>query len=144
MGTQRFVIATVAGFITLFLLGFLAYGLLLADFFAASAGAGIAVMRDPPFLWAIALGELFAAALLTIVIGRWAGCRSAGEGARIAALFALLLGLSMGLTLYGVMDASTVASMIVDVIVTTIRFAIAGAVIGAVLARGGEAPAEYA
>lgn len=144
MTTQRFALATVAGFVTLFLLGFLTYGLLLADFFAASAGAGIAAMRDPPLIWAIALGELLAAALLTIVIGRWAGARTAGEGAKIGATFALLLALSVGLTLYGVMTTSTLASTFVDVIVSTIRFAIAGGVIGAVLARGGGAAAEYA
>ena len=60
---KNFLMATVAGGITLLVLAGLLYGLL-ADFFAND------VERAVPVLWALILGELVYAAVLTVV---WVG-----------------------------------------------------------------------
>ena len=73
MTTQKFAWAIIAGGVTLFILGGILYGWLLMDFFAANSGTAQGVMKETPeWLW-LGLGELAFAALLTTVIGTWAG-----------------------------------------------------------------------
>ena len=56
---------TVVGAITLYALGYLIWELAFADFFAANAGSATGVVKDPQVIWALALGTLSYAALLT-------------------------------------------------------------------------------
>jgi hypothetical protein len=132
MDTQRYILATVVGGVTLFILGFLTYGLTLVDFFAANSAPGI--MKETPIFWSIGLGELLLAGLLTLTLGCWAGVKSIGEGLKSGALFGILLSLAVGMTLYGATNMSNFTATLVDVLVNTVRVALAGAVIGAVLA----------
>ena len=135
MTTQKFALATIAGGVTLIMLGGILYGWLLMDFFLANTGPAQGVMKETPeWLW-LGLGELTLAALLTTVIGTWAGVSGAGDGFRIGAIFGLLLGLSLSLTFLGFANISTPLGSVVDTIVGTIRAGVAGAVIGIVLGR---------
>ena len=89
--------ATVAGGITLFILGGLIYGLLLADFFASDA------VSDQPIWWAVTLGQLLSAAFLTVVLD-WKGVSSAQEGFQAGAIIGALTGLAFALMMYGTTD----------------------------------------
>ncbi len=137
MSTKRFALATVAGGVTLFILGALIYGLALADFYAANAGSATGVLREEPLFWSLAIGELAFAALLTLVLGRWAGVSSVGEGLKQGAIVGFLLALGINLITYGVMNTMNLTAALADVVVGTFRLGLAGAVIGAVLARSG-------
>ena len=135
MTNHKFALATIAGGVTLFVLGGILYGWLLMDFFAAQSGTAQGVMKETPaWLW-LGLGELTFAALLTTVIGTWAGVSGAGDGFKIGAIFGLLLGVALSLTFLGVANISTPLGSIVDTIVGAIRTGAAGAVIGIVLGR---------
>ena len=135
MNTKQFVIATLAGFITLFLLGFLFYGLLLMDFYAANTGSATGVARDTPIWWALGLGELTLAAFLTLVLGRWAGISTPKGGFMAGAIIGCLLALAIGLGIYATMNTTTITVVLVDVLVAGIRLGIAGSVIGTVLSK---------
>jgi len=135
MSTQKFVLATLVGGVTLFALGGIFYGWLLMDFFMANSGTATGAMKETPDWFHLALGELVFAALLTTVLGKWAGVSSAGQGLTVGATFGALLGVAMGLTFLGVMNISTPMGAMVDVVVGTVRTGLAGAAIGAVLAR---------
>jgi hypothetical protein len=135
MSTQRFVLSTVAGGVTLFVLGGIFYGWLLMDFFMANAGTAIGAMKEIPDWFHLVLGELMFAVLLTTVLGKWARVSGAGQGFTVGATFGLLLSVAMGLTFIGTMNITTPAAAAVDVVVSTIRTGVAGAVIGAVIAR---------
>ncbi len=127
--------AAVAGFVVLFLLGFVFYGLLLMNFFAANAGTATGVMKDSPdWLWLV-IGE-FLGALTLATIFAWAGVRSAAEGMRKGAVLGLLIGFAVAFSMYATANISTLASSVVDGLVQTVRFACAGAVIGMMLGRG--------
>ena len=141
MGTQRFLLATLSGGVTLFVLGGLIYALLLSGFFEANMSSG--VMRDPPlFVW-IAIGQLVLAAFLTLAIGSWAGVASAGEGFRKGALFGLLFGAALDFTMYGTSNVANMTATVADIGITTVVLGVAGAVIGAVLSRSSsDAPGE--
>ncbi len=128
---KNVLMATVAGGITLFMLGGLIYGLLLADLFANDA------VSDEPIWWAVTLGQLLSAAFLTVVL-RWKGVSSAKEGFRAGAMIGALTGLAFALMTYGTMDdVHTIATVIVDTVVTVVVYGIGGAVIATVLNRGG-------
>ncbi len=69
MDIKRLIIGTVVGAITLYILGYVIWELTLADFFAANAGSATGVERDTQVIWALALGSVSYAALLTLAIG---------------------------------------------------------------------------
>lgn len=135
MSTRQFALATVAGWITLFLLGFVIYGVLLTSFFAANAGSATGTERDPPFFWSIALGELGLAAALTIVLGKWAKVAGASNGFLVGATLGFLMAVSYDFTMYGTSNMLNLTATVADVAVATIRTGLGGAVAGAVLAR---------
>jgi len=135
MSTQKFVLASLAGGVTLFVLGGIFYGALLMDFFLANSGTATGAMKETPDWFHLVLGELMFAVLLTTVLGKWAGVSGAGQGLTVGATFGFLLSLAMGLTFIGTMNITTPAAAGVDVIVSTIRTGLAGAVIGAIIGR---------
>jgi len=91
MDAKKVIMASLAGAVTLFLLGFIFYGVLLMDFFNNAAGASASVYRQEPILWAIFLGELSTAALVTIIFGRWASIKTFMGGLKGGAIIGLLL-----------------------------------------------------
>ena len=128
---------------TLFVLGFLVYGLALADFFAANTVSGTDLIRDAPLFWAIGIGNLALAALLTLVMGYWANIARPGDGLKASAIdglkagaiFGVLLGVAIGVTLYGAWNALNLTATLANVVLGTVRLALGGAVIGAVLSK---------
>ena len=72
MDIKRLIIGTVVGGITLYILGYVIWHMLFAEFFAANAGSATGVTKDPQVIWAVGLGILSYAARLTLAIGTWA------------------------------------------------------------------------
>ena len=134
MDAKRFILATLAGAITLFLLGFLFYGVLLMDFFHEAAGSSAVVYREETILSAIFLGEVARAALVTKIFG-WASIKTFMGGVKGGATFGVLVALGINLIFYGVTTMYTMNAALVATIVALIRFAIAGGVIGWVSGR---------
>jgi len=134
MSAKSFVLATVAGGVTLFVLGGLLYGLLLADFFESHSAAN--TMRETPIWWALIIGELLLAALVTLIFGRWASISTPLGGLKAGAIIGLLLAAAINFTMFAV---STVfvdpTAGVVDAVVSAIRLGIGGAVIGLVLGK---------
>lgn len=128
---KNFLTATIAGGVTLFVLGFLIYGVLLADFFANDA------VSAEPIWWAVTLGQLLSAAFLAVILG-WKGVATGKEGFHAGAVVGALMGLAFGLMMYGTMDnVHTMATLIGDTVVSLVMYGTAGAVIATVLNRGG-------
>ena len=136
MDTKKFALATLAGGVTLFVLGYVFYEILLGEFFAANGGSATGVMRDQPIFWAVALGEMGAGALLAIVLG-WAGSIGAGGGFKTAAIVGFLVAFAINFIIYGVMNTTNLTAVMVDIPLSAVRYGIAGAVIGILMSRGG-------
>lgn len=139
--TSRQLLAVLAGTLTLFVLGFLLYGVLLAGFFEANMGTATGVMRDPPLIWALLLGNVVYAYLLLVVFGRWGGMSSFGAGARVAGVLGFLIALSFDLVLYSTTNVATLTATIVDPLVFLVVSGAAGGAIAWMLSRGAPAPA---
>jgi hypothetical protein len=137
---KRFIIGTVVGAITLYALGYLIWELAFADFFAANAGSATGVVKDPQVIWALALGTLSYAALLTLAIGTRAGSATIVEGLKIGAIVGFLMWFSVDFIHYGIGNVSNLTATIADSLLELIDAGISGAVIAAVLGKVAGAP----
>ena len=136
MTTGRYLTATVAGGLALFVLGFLLWGIALDPFYQAHLGSATGVLKDPMNFVALGLGQLFWSALLTMVIGKWAGVSGFGPGLKIGVVFGILLALGNGLTQYSMSNFVDLTATLTDPLVTAIWAGLGGGVIGLVLAGG--------
>lgn len=131
MITQRLLIGTLVGAVVFTLVGYLAYGILFADFFANNGGSATGVQREQFDFVSLVAGQVVFAALLTIVL-TWASARDVVQGVKIAFVTGLLFFLGIDLTLYATTNIQNLKASLVDPIIGGFLFAFAGAAIMAV------------
>ena len=138
MNTKKFFIGTLAGGITFFFLGYLIYGMALANFFTNHTTTVSGAMKSMNELvwWALILGNLAMGALLTYVILKLGNIGSFGSGAGTGAAIGLFVSLSRDLIRFATENSFDMTAMIVDVLIGVVMAAIAGGVIGAFIGRG--------
>ena len=135
MDAKRVVIGSLVGGITLHAVGYLIFGVMFAAFFAANAGSATGVWRDPPLQWALAVGNLSHAALLTLAVGSRVRSSTIAEGFKIGAIVGFLVWLGVDFILYGVQNVSNLTATVVDALLGIVPAGIAGAVVAAVLGK---------
>jgi predicted DNA repair protein MutK len=136
MAGKSFAFATIAGGITLFVLGYVFYELLLSGFFENNlTDAGRAVMLAEPKVLGIFLSNLVYATLLTLTVGTWAKASSAGEGFKVGATVGLLFALSVDIAFQSFTNIWTLNAAFVDTLMNAIMGGIAGAVIAVVVGK---------
>ncbi|WP_424963309.1 DUF1761 domain-containing protein [Ekhidna sp.] len=137
MTAKNRVLATLVGFVVLFLLGWLFYGILLMDFYETNSGSASNVMRaeEDMIWWALILGNLLQAYFLVYIFSKWEGIDTFGNGFKGGAIIGLILGLAMNLTMYGTSNMMNLTSALVDPIVSMVMMGITGGVIGVMLGR---------
>jgi hypothetical protein len=134
MTTQRFAIGTLVGGLVLFFLGYLVFGVVFADFFAANAGTATGVPKMPFDFVSLAIGQLAWGAALTLILG-WASASSVGQAARVSAIVGLLFFFGIDLTMFATTNTSTLKAAVVDPILAAVLFGMAGAAIAAVTGK---------
>ncbi len=137
MSTKSLLLATLAGAITGFILGYILHGLLLFDFFADNMGSATGVSKDlaDVSLPLIFLGNIALSLLVTIIYGRWASIKTFATGAKAGAIIGLLVGAYFDLIFLGVTNIMQPTSAIVDIVVSAIIGAVVGGVVGLVLGK---------
>lgn len=136
MNTNKFIMGTLAGGITFFLVGFIIYGLALMSFFEAHAGSATGVAKADMVWWALILGNMGSAALLSYIFLKWANISSFGSGASAAAIIGFFMSLSHEMINFATTNVMDMTGACAEVIVSVVYFAIGGGVIGAVLGMG--------
>lgn len=127
--SKRFVVAAVAGMLTIAVVGGVLYGVVFADFFRQNTTSS--VMRTPPgFIW-IALSHIPFGILLALVI-RWRSARTIRDGAASGAMLGFLMAASYDLSQYGTTTLWTLRLTLIEPFITTVMVAVAGAVIAGV------------
>ena len=134
MFSKSKLLAGVAGGLTHFLLGYIVYGLLMRDFFAANLiNADIYRAEGSEEMLFIALGALAQGFFMATIYSKWArGIHSARHGVEFGALIGAFVGIGIGLLNYGVMNGLGKKGTLVDAIVAIVFFAIVGLVISVV------------
>ena len=135
MDIKRFIIGTIVGGIALYILGYVMFNLAFADFFAANAGSATGAWKDPQVIWAIALGTLSYAALITLALGTRAGSTTIVEGLKVGAIVGFLMWFSADMIFYGIWNVWNLTAASVDTLLELVRGGIGGAVSAAVLAK---------
>lgn len=137
MDAKKRILATLAGFVVFFLLGWLFYGMLLMDFYATNSGSATGIMREETDMvwWALIVGNLLQAYLLVYIFGKWANINSFGGGFQAGLIIGLILGFATNLSMYGTMNIINLTVALVDPFVAGVMMAITGGVIGWVLGR---------
>jgi uncharacterized membrane protein len=130
----HFVVAALAGMLTIAIVGGLLYGVVFAAFFRSNILALDVMKRPPAFGW-IALSHVPFGLLLTLVVS-WRGHPSARDGAVAGGLLGFLMAASYDFSQYGTMQHWTLQLTLVEPFIAMVMVAIAGGVVGAVLARG--------
>ncbi len=143
MDMKKLMIGTAVGGVLLYGLGYLFYEMLLADFFAANAGSATGVWRETPIIWALLVGELMMAALVTMAIDKM-GASSMAAGAKVGAILGFMVWFSVDFIYYGLANFSNLTATIADPVVEIVRVGIVGAAIAAVLAKtAGTSSTDY-
>ena len=137
MNPKKFLIGTLVGGIAFFFLGYLIYGLALANFFSQHTVAAAAAMKPKSEIiwWALILGNLASAALLTYVFLRIGNISTFGSGAKTGATIGLFFALSVDLVRYATENSFDCTAMFADVLVGIVMFALAGGIIGMVIGK---------
>ena len=134
--TKRLILAGFSGAIVQFLLGWLIYGILLADFMNSHTTHYEGLMKDMnggSFIILIFLSGLVMSFLITYIFQHWAKFDKFLPGLTGGMLVGFLMALSFDLFSYASMNMITVASMVVDVAANTVVTGIVGGTIACVL-----------
>ena len=125
-------LGALAGAIVMFLLGFLFFGVLFADYFRANTIVYAGLMKDPPAFALIFLFNIVWAWLIAWVL-EYAGRSGWGEGAKAGAIIMFMIGLGMNLEFEAFMNVhKSLTPIIVDLVIVIVMGAVTGAVIGVV------------
>ena len=135
MSTKQWVAGTLVGGIVVFGVGYLLFVVLLADYYAANGGSATGVVREPPLVWAIAVGALAYAALIVYAMRAQAASMNVASGTKVGAIVGFLIWACADFTLYGGTNMSNLTITVVDPLVEVVHGGIAGAVLGAVLPK---------
>lgn len=130
------ILASIAGAITLFLLGYLIWGIFLGSYFNANDIYYEGIAKDSPNLAGLFLSNLLWAFLLAFVFEKWATIRRFSTGFLAATLIGFLIhsGIEFSATAYQNLYKDVIP-VVVDVLVETLRMSLAGGVIGFVLGK---------
>ena len=141
MDIKKITIGAVVGAVVLYIMGFVFWQMLFADFFAANSGSATGVDREAPVLWAMILGTLiYGEAIAFGVDSRKAV--SLVDGAIIGGVIGIWIWGTADFILYSLTHLNTLTGAIADIVLEGIRGAIAGAVVALVLGKiGASGPA---
>lgn len=133
---SKFIIASVAGGIASFLLGWLIYGILLMDFMKANSMKYANLMKEPPNMITLAVSNIFWAALFAYIFQKWANVNSFMGGFKAGLPISFIIALGYYSSMHAFYHLFTRTWLITDTIVSTLFYAVVAGVVGAVLGIG--------
>jgi len=129
MKTKKILVGGITGGVTLFLLGWVIYGMLLMDYSAANYNQCMNRPMQEMIWWSMILSNLALGFLLATIFS-WSNTTGFMAGAKTAGITGLLLAASMDFGYYSMTTMYVNPSVIiVDIIAYTVYLAIAGAIV---------------
>ncbi len=129
MFSKQHLLATVVATVTMFILGYLIWGVATVDYFEGHTVNN--VMKDPPLFPWIIIANLIAAFSLCVIYGKWArGYHSMGGGFQFGIWVGIFIGLGTGLVWYATTEMMDLQGHLVSAVLDIVYYGIVGAVIG--------------
>jgi hypothetical protein len=126
--------ATLVGSITIFLLGYLIFGILLEPYTKVDEIQYIGLHKVPPDFLLLMLKNIVQAFLLVYIFEYLAGIRTFLGGMKVGAIIMFLTTISLNLNLLSILNLHNgLTANILDVVGETVRMALGGGIMGAVL-----------
>jgi hypothetical protein len=120
---------TLIGGVVFFLLGWLVYGILLADFMMSNYNQCPNRPMEEMIWWAMLLSNLIYAFFLTLIL-KWSGAKGLIDGLKTGALVGFLFAATIDLSFYSMTTMfNSFGALLVDLIVSTFMATIIGVVI---------------
>ena len=133
MFSKQNLLATLAGTVAMFLLGYLIWGIATQDFMEQHSLVDVMKSDEEMNMLYIFLGNLFGAFALSTIYGKWArGHHSAGQGFQFGAWVGFLIGVGMGLVWLGTSNMMDSTGHAVEAILDIIYYGLVGMVIALV------------
>jgi hypothetical protein len=131
MNTKSIIAGVLAG-VALFFLGWVLYGILLADTMAGFAGSAKDSMRNPAevSMLFLAIGNLCGGFLIAFVLGYWAKVSTFLGGAKAGAIIGFLAYASFDFMMYATSNMMVLEGIFIDIAVSTFMYSIAGGIAG--------------
>ena len=136
---KKLILAAIAGSVIQFLLGWLIYGILLANFMDSQTTHYDGLIKDMntgSFMILVYLAGLAMSFLLAFIFQRWAKFESILKGLTGGMILGFFIALSYDLNSFSMMNLISVNAMIVDVIAYAVIIGIVGAIIAWILGYG--------
>jgi uncharacterized membrane protein (DUF485 family) len=129
MFTKQNLLATLAGTLTMFILGYLIWGIALMDYYAAHTITD--VMRQEPDFGILIVSHIIGAFALSTIYSKWAGGNyGAGSGFSFGIWIGVFAGISYSLLWYATSTMMDLTGHLTDAVVNLVFFALIGTVIG--------------
>ena len=138
MNAKCLSVGTIVGAVTIFATGTALFRLpVFADFYtyAIASGSATGVLRAAPLFWAVALGSVSYAALVTLAVMYGPGSTNVVAGVKTGAVVGLLLWLSSNMMLLGVTNVGDATTALLNPLVELIPGALAGGAIALAVGR---------
>jgi len=143
---KKLILAAFAGSVVQFLLGWLIYGILLANFMDSQTTHYDGLIKDMntgSFMILVYLAGLAMSFLLAFIFQRWAKFESIVKGLTGGMILGFFIALSYDLNSFSMMNLISVNAMIVDVIAYALIIGIVGAIVAWILGyKSKEVPAK--
>ena len=128
MNTKTLLGALIAGVVS-FLLGWLIFGILLMDYYAANKVQYPGLLKDPMEIWPIAVADLVWGLLVSWIFSM-ANIKTVAKGVTVGFLIGFLMVLGFDLFVYAELNLYSTRLLGLDVIMNGIMGAASGAVLG--------------
>lgn len=134
MNTKNFLIGGIVGGIAFFLLGYLIYGVIFANYLQNHPGTATGAYKEMKDFewWALILGNLLSGFLLAYIFVK-ANIATVVNGLVTGAIIGFLMGASHDLIIFGTGNLFSKHGILVDAVGFTILSALSGAIIAAIM-----------
>ena len=132
----KVILAVLATTVAGFLLGWLIFGIALADVYKTNTIFYQGLMKDPPSFAGFIIGSLGFGVLIVYIFDRWANIVTFLNGLLAGMLIYFLIVFSFDMFMYAGMNLFNGTLLIVDIIANTVLGGIVGGVAGWVLGMG--------
>lgn len=131
MFTKQNVLATLAGFVVMYVLGYVIWGIATVNFFEGHTLNDY--MKDQPDMLFIAISNLIAVFALSSIYGKWArGVHSAKEGFQFGVWIGLFVGIGLGLLWYATAELMDLTGYLVNGVIEILFYGVIGVIIALV------------